>query len=97
MTKRSEQPRQAMSERLRFVLSGMSHATDTNEELNVALNWLYFALIFAMEDPMAAAALLLELEDQDGWTDEYRQITRDNVRLALDHAGRFFMTKEATA
>lgn len=91
-----DQPTKA-SERLRYLLSGMYASTDSDDQLNAAINWFYFALVLGMTDPMAAAGILLELEDQPGWTEEYRQLTHDNVRRTLDRQGRYITAKEAIA
>lgn len=85
------------SDRLKFILSGMYYSTESDSELNSALNWFYFAIVLGLTDPMAAAGVLLELEDQPGWTEEYRDLTRSNVRMTLNRVGRFIVAKEASA
>lgn len=85
------------SDRLRFILTGMAYASESDEALNSALNWFYFSLVLSMVDPLAAAGILCELEEQPAWTDEFRQLTRENATLALERSGRYIEGKEAKA
>lgn len=92
-----EQMFATFSERLRFMLTGMAYTTSSDDELNAALNWFYFALVLGMESPVAAASVLFELESEPTWTKEYQEMTRENVRMALERAGRYIEGKEAIA
>lgn len=86
-----------VSDRLRFLFAGMASTTETDEELNAAMNWLYFALVLGMVDPMGAAGIAIELENHEAWSETYKTLTRKNAKLLLDEAGKYLEGKEGFA
>lgn len=83
-----------MSERVKFILAWLYTMAAEKGDFDLAMAWFYFGLKLAVVDPMAMIQTISELEELEGWTDDFMDAVTDTVKLAVTIPGKGTVVKQ---